>query len=100
MFLLIDDLRNTPSDFIARTPDAGKEALRRLSPLLTHVIFDHDLGEGESGYDVMTWALDNDFMPDNVQLVTSNPVGRDNMIAALLANGYKAKNKLEYYKET
>ena len=100
MFLLIDDLRNTPSDFIARTPSAGKEALRRLKPLLTHVIFDHDLGGEESGYDVMVWALDNGFMPDNVQLVTSNPVGRDNMIAALLSSGYKAKNKVEYYKET
>lgn len=97
MFLLIDDLRNTPCDFIARTPEAGKEALRRLKPLLTHVIFDHDLGDCESGYDVMVWALENGFMPNNVQLVTSNPVGRDNMIAALLSAGYVAKNKVEYY---
>jgi len=98
MYLLIDDLRDTPTDFIARTPDAAKDALRLLQPVLTCAIFDHDLGECESGYDVMTWALERGFMPDNVQLVTSNPVGRDNMIAALIDAGYTAKNKVEYYK--
>ncbi len=98
MYLLIDDLRNTPVDFIARTAEAGKESLRRLDGLLTHVVFDHDLGEEMTGYDVMMWGIENGFMPDNVQLVTANPVGRDNMIAALLADGYKAKNKVEYYK--
>ena len=97
MYLLIDDLRNTPSDFIARTPESGKISLERLHPVLTHVIFDHDLGEEETGYDVMVWALNNGVMPPNVQLVTNNPVGRDNMIAALLNAGYKQKNLVEYY---
>lgn len=99
MYLLIDDLRNTPTDFIARTAEAGKISLKSLHPVLTHVVFDHDLGEEETGYDVMMWALNNSVMPPNVQLVTSNPVGRDNMIAALLNAGYKQKSLVEYYIE-
>ena len=98
MYLLIDDLRNTPSDFIARTPEAAKEALSRLKPILTYAIFDHDLGECDTGYDVMKWAIEHNCLPLNIQLVTSNPVGRDNMIATLLADGYKTKSIVEYYK--
>jgi hypothetical protein len=99
MFLLIDDLRNINVDFIARNAEAGRESLSRLNGLLTHVVFDHDLGEEESGYDVLVWGLSRGLIPQHVQLITDNPVGRDNMIAALVHDGYTSKNRLEYFKE-
>lgn len=54
----------------------------------TVVCFDHDLGEEETGYDVLVWAIEKDLLPDKVQLVTSNPVGQLNMANALRANGF------------
>jgi len=97
MYLLIDDLRNTPADIIARTPDAAKQVLQKLEAYITCVIFDHDLGDCESGYDIMMWAINNEVLPRKVELVTSNPVGRDNMINALRQEGYKTKNNLQFY---
>ncbi len=97
MYLLIDDVRDLNCDIIARTPRAGKEILRRMRSILTHVIFDHDLGASEDGYDVLVWAIDNGYLPDNVQLITSNPVGRSRMVAALIAGGYnRLLNGLEF----
>ena len=89
MWLLIDDERNIPCDVIARDAHAAYMLLR--TGWFNAVIFDHDLGKGETGYDVLTWAIDNSYLPNLVQLVTSNPVGRDNMRRALEANGYTAE---------
>jgi len=99
MYLLIDDIRNTPCDFIARTVGAGKLSLEKLHNCLTHVILDHDLGEEQTGYDVCVWALEKGYMPDNVQLVTDNPVGRDNISAALINAGYVCINTREFRKK-
>jgi len=89
--LLIDDFRDYDMDHIARTADDGRKAL--LSYPVTHLYMDHDLGEygdtaAETGYDVITWALEHGTCPPNVQFVTANPVGRDNMAAALENAGY------------
>lgn len=100
MYLLIDDLRDVPCDIIARTPDAAYEVLRRLNSVITCVIFDHDLGEDvDTGYDIMKWMFGYGFLPNEVQLVTSNPVGRSNMQAALKAEGYVTKNNLIWKRE-
>ena len=102
MYLLIDDERDIPCDIIARTYGAGVDCLRRLK--LACAIFDHDLGELDdrrNGYDLMLWAVENGFLPNRVQIITSNPVGRAKMQQLLEAEGYTTDCltfKVDYYK--
>ena len=86
MWLLIDDIRDLQCEVIARTPEAGMKLLALGG--WECVCFDHDLGQDSTGYDVLVWAIENDYLPNMVQLVTSNPVGRDNMDAALVDAGF------------
>lgn len=90
MWLLIDDERNLNTEAVARTAEAGRKLLAAGG--WDCVCFDHDLGGTESGYDVLMWGLNNGLIPKRVQLVTSNPVGRQNMRAALEAAGYKTSD--------
>lgn len=89
--LLIDDFREFYVDHIAKTAQDGRQAL--LSFPVTHLYMDHDLGEHSdtNGYQVVNWALERGVCPAHVQLVTSNPVGRDNMARALENAGYYKK---------
>lgn len=97
MWLLIDDVRDLNCDVIARN---GRAALHLLNAHKWEcVVFDHDLGiglDGRSinGYEVMMHAFLNGSLTGTprIQLCTSNPVGRDNMIAVLLYNGYVGVN--------
>lgn len=95
MWLLIDDIRDLGTEIIARTPEAGRRMLALGG--WECVCLDHDLGhETESGYTILMWALEHDFLTSKVQLVTSNPVGRANMSAALEAVGYKTVDGVNY----
>ena len=96
--LMIDDFRTMDADHIAKTAQDGRQAL--LSFPVSHLYMDHDLGEHSDtdGYKVIVWALERGVCPANVMFVTSNPVGRDNMVAALENAGYE-KNKHWYTKE-
>lgn len=97
MWLLIDDERcHIHTDMIARTAQAGRKAL--LCGGWECVCFDHDLGEEESGYDVLVWGLENGLIPSKVQLVTSNPVGRKRMREALENAGYETINGVSFTK--
>lgn len=95
MWLLIDDERTLDVDVIARTPEAG----RRLLALgeWECLCMDHDLGYEESGYDIIKWAAQNHLLPMRVQLVTNNPVGRENIGALLRSCGYRSKDRVNYY---
>lgn len=80
--LLIDDLRDIKADVVARTYDEGINALQNLGPF--DVLFlDHDLGEADpaaTGYGIMNFLEANpELLPKKIVLVTSNPVGRQNM---------------------
>lgn len=100
MWLLVDDIRTgCGEDVIARTPNAGKELLSKIS--WEGVILDHDLGnvEIETGYDVLCWAIDNNCLPHNVHLITSNPVGRQRMRSALENVDYYTKDGLRFCRE-
>lgn len=83
MELLIDDVRDLKADVIARTAAAGTRMLA-LGGWST-VIFDHDLGGEQTGYDVLVHALENGWLDNrpNIELVTSNPVGLARMKQAL-----------------
>ena len=89
--LLIDDFREFDVDHIAKNAREGQNAL--LSFPVTHLYMDHDLGDVDepTGYDVLVWAIGRGVVPANVMMVTSNPVGRDNMVAALKNIGYSQK---------
>lgn len=88
--ILIDDLRKTKADTVCRTP---AQAYMELSMGEWDLyIFDHDLGytqPGTSGYDILNWALEKDRIYGSVKLVTSNPVGRSRMVAALEQHGFE-----------
>lgn len=94
MWLLIDDERDLNTEVIARTPEAG----RRLLAIggWACLCLNHDLACEESGYDVLVWALERDLVPARVQLVTSNPAGRQNMRAALVASGYVTRDGIHF----
>jgi hypothetical protein len=89
--LFLDDLREpaNASQVVVRSYDAF------IAQLSAHgcpasISFDHDLGEGPSGYDCakwfVEWVLDDParLRPDFSFTVHSmNPVGRDNIIGLL-----------------
>ena len=82
MDLLIDDIRDFNVDVIARNGHAGRVMLSATPWDI--VYFDHDLGDDINGYELLTWALENDILNETkVKIVTGNPVGRQNMEAAL-----------------
>lgn len=96
MWLLIDDKRDFHCEVIARTAKAGRKMLALGG--WECLCLDHDLGCKESGYDICVWALECGFMPKRVQLVTANPVGRENIKKALLADGYKTRDGINFKK--
>ena len=98
MWLLIDDCRDL-GNLIARDGETGLTILRLLKGKLEGVMLDHDLGYGISGYQVMVTALEEDILPDRVQLVTSNPVGRIAMKQTLEANGYVCRDNVNWIKQ-
>lgn len=57
----------------------------------THVDFDHDLGDGPSGYDFAKWlvenCLDGGGFPDTFSVHSQNPVGKNNIES--LMNNFK-----------
>lgn len=94
--LLIDDLRDLPSDRIARNFADGIYALQNDGPW-DELLLDHDLASWDAdhrertGYHIVLFLEANpEFRPRFVRLVTGNPVGRDNMARALEAMGYSA----------
>lgn len=88
MFLFLDDLRTPPPEAIlCRT---AEEAIALVEQgKVTRISFDHDLGEGLSGYDVAKRieelvATGQIPMP-RWQIHSANPVGRRNIEAAMHA---------------
>ena len=79
--LLIDDFRDLGADVIARTFDEGIAALQQEPWDILYL--DHDLGdpdEKKTGYGIVTWLETHpQYWPNAVQVVTSNPVGRQNI---------------------
>jgi len=90
MNLLIDDIRDFNVDIIARTGEAGLEILGKLEFEIEIVYFDHDLGDGISGYTTLRVALERGYLDKSkVILVTSNPVGKVKMECILKDYGFE-----------
>lgn len=81
--LLIDDMRNIKADVVARTYLEGLRALISLGPF-DILYLDHDLGDSDerrTGYGIMNFLEANpQYLPKKIELVTSNPVGRIQMM--------------------
>jgi hypothetical protein len=98
--ILIDDVRNIEADVICRTFEEGIEALKTLGPFGI-LYLDHDLGQvnefgsevpidvgGElylpTGYGIMCFLERHPkFLPIEIRIVSSNPVGRKRMQAVI-----------------
>ena len=97
MKLLVDDLRDLPADIIARNFTAGKLLLENFT--WDTLLLDHDLGEDPTGYDLINFAITGNFVPKEVIIVSSNPVGRDNISAALRSYGYHQLTPFHLFKK-
>jgi hypothetical protein len=103
MWLMIDDQRNLNCELEARTAAEGRALLIQYAGQIECLCLDHDLGpcpvtgiNQESGYDIALWALMNEIMPPRVQLVSANPVGRQNIANALGAYGYITRDGINF----
>lgn len=98
MYLLIDDQKELSCELIARTAKAGKKALQALHKEIECLCIDHDLGSLTTGYDIINWALENNYLPKRVQIVSANPVGCRAIAKALLAANYCSKDNVNFIK--
>lgn len=96
---LIDDVRDIEVDIIARNI-VGARIVYQHSDITSWTLFlDHDLGIPESGLDVIREMIALDNVPSIIIIVSSNPVGRDNIGNALTDYGYIRKSPYEFYRE-
>jgi len=86
MYIYLNDLRDPPDDVVlCRT---AEEAIRLLeSGQVTTIDFDHDLGEGMTGYDVAK-HIEELVVAGRIPMPawhihSANPVGRMNIEAAM-----------------
>jgi len=81
--LLIDDKRDLTANRVARNYDQGIVALQQEKWDL--LLLDHDLGDfshdkEKTGYDILLFLEENpQYLPKGIQIVSSNPVGRQRM---------------------
>ena len=79
-WLLIDDMRSIRGiDRTARSYDEAVKAITFEGPWDT-IMFDHDLGEERTGYDIMC-ILEREpkLIPNNILIITQNSAARPRM---------------------
>ena len=100
VFIWIDDERDLPSTSRFNRVEVAhnfNEAISLLSRYfqdesnLVYIDFDHDLGEGRTGYDIAKEIVKSQFPCENVRyrIHSMNPVGRANIEQLLSHYGYK-----------
>ncbi len=90
--LLVDDIRDLHADIIARTYKGAEIIADTIFLYDCKILLDHDLGPGKTGYDFINYLIEISNMPAEVFIVSSNPVGRDNIGRALVTEGYIRKS--------
>jgi hypothetical protein len=104
MKILVDDIRElsflgiSPSATVYRT---GEDFLENIPEQeITTLFIDHDLGEGINGYKVVTELIEiRNTKPWSVIIVSSNPVGVENIGRCLEANGYRKLNSTTFMRD-
>lgn len=88
----LDDLRPVPEGFIGLKNYEEFCAFIVQFGIPDFISFDHDLGEGKTGYDcakfLVEYCLDNGISKINFQVHSQNPVGKEN-IEKLLQNFHR-----------
>jgi len=88
--VLVDDLRNPDiygADIVFRS---AKAFFNKLPKNINTLFLDHDLGLGKTGYDVIVRLVEKmHIYPDNITIVSNNPVGVMSIGLCLKANGYR-----------
>ena len=83
MNLYLDDLRPTPAGFDRVYDYEGFTEYILQQGLPDFISFDHDLGEGKSGYDcakfLIDYCLENSLSLPRYAVHSQNPVGRKNI---------------------
>lgn len=84
--LWLDDVRDCPPGFLlARTAYVAIQILKKVP--ITFISFDHDLGEGETGYNVACFieegAYNGTIKRMEWAVHSANPVGRANIERAM-----------------
>jgi hypothetical protein len=97
---IIDDIRELNCDFIAKTGHEGITMMTEHFEEIGTLCMDHDLGDADdmNGFQVLELLMFWDLVPDHVQLVTSNPVGRTNMSDLLRSKSYQSKDGINFRK--
>lgn len=94
--LYLDDLRPTPEGFERVYNYEEFIAFILQNGLPNFISFDHDLGEGKSGFDCAKWlvefCMDNNYKLPKYSIHSQNPVGKEN-IDGLFSNFSKFINK-------
>lgn len=85
MKLFLDDERDPPRDggnwHIVRSYDEFVNYINE-NGIPQHISFDHDLGDGKTGYDCVKWLLTDRKLPKGFTYYvhSQNPVGRENIV--------------------
>ena len=101
-YFWIDDERPIPENIIRYSIDnkvsmvqcvTFDEAVSYFTKFVTSdddyiIDFDHDLGEGKSGYDFAKWLLENEVRPESFHVHSMNPVGAKNIYQLLTHYGW------------
>ncbi|WP_448822730.1 cyclic-phosphate processing receiver domain-containing protein [Capnocytophaga sp.] len=95
MNLYLDDLRPTPEGFERVYSYTDFVAYLKCKGLPDFISFDHDLGEGLSGYDcakyLVDYCLDRQLPLPDFAVHSQNPVGKENI--ERLLNNFKEQQK-------
>lgn len=91
-WLWLDDVRPMPKGFHSHAKTVEEAQSFFLNNEVSFISFDHDLGEGKTGYDLAKWLEDmvmtKGCLPSNSQKLewvihSANPVGRANIEMAM-----------------
>lgn len=93
--LYLDDLRPIPEGFIGVRDYTEFINFIKTNPLPKFISFDHDLGEGKTGFDcakfLVEFCIDNNLNLPDFFVHSQNPIGKEN-INSLLTNFNKHRN--------
>lgn len=98
IYLYLDDERSCPtyimdkySTITVRDAQTAIDTIEYFTSVGTEICidFDHDLGEGKSGYDVAKYIVENQIPIAGYRVHSMNPVGKWNIIQLLDRYGYR-----------
>jgi len=87
--LWVDDLREPPEGWVwVKTAYKAQEII--VANKVDRLSLDHDLGGTKTIMPLVDWLCRNpDHLPDTIYVHSSNPVGRNNIKRAFLAEAHK-----------